>query len=116
MITLNTRYHFRSRGIKKAFAFLRKLGFSHNLAHRLAQDDTKGIRFDQLEKLCIAFKCTPNDLLQWQDEGQNIDGEHPLRQLSQRPELEHIQRIKSLPLETLQKVNDLIDELDRKAE
>lgn len=37
-------------------------GVSLSTIHRLYYDQTKGIDFETLDKLCEALQCTPNDL------------------------------------------------------
>lgn len=40
-------------------------GVSLSTIHRLYYDQTKGIDFETLDKLCEALQCTPNDLFQF---------------------------------------------------
>lgn len=37
-------------------------GVSLSTIHRLYYDQTKGIDFETLDRLCNALRCTPNDL------------------------------------------------------
>ncbi len=41
----------------------RMAGVSASTIHRIYYDQTKGIDFDTLDKICIALECTPNDIL-----------------------------------------------------
>jgi len=40
-------------------------GISTSTVHRLYYDQTNGIDFETLDKLCIALECTPNDILEF---------------------------------------------------
>ncbi|MDO5436602.1 MAG: helix-turn-helix domain-containing protein [bacterium] len=40
-------------------------GVSLSTIHRLYYDQTKGIDFETLDRLCEALQCTPNDLFQY---------------------------------------------------
>ena len=41
-----------------------KTGISHATIYNMANNKTKMISFENLEKLCIALECTPNDLFE----------------------------------------------------
>jgi len=40
-------------------------GVSLSTIHRIYYDQTKGIDFDTLDRICIALDCTPNDILEF---------------------------------------------------
>lgn len=40
-------------------------GLKYNTVYNLYHDNTKGIEFETLNKLCWALDCTPNDLLRY---------------------------------------------------
>jgi len=73
---------FKRKGITKGYRFLEDLGFNSNKASELNKDKTTVIRVDELEKLCHALWCTPNDLFGWQPDGKFpvVEG-HPLNAL-----------------------------------
>ena len=39
----------------------------------LKSGKVRGVRFDTLEKICEALRCQPGDLLQWVDDGDDVD-------------------------------------------
>lgn len=43
-----------------------KIGISRQALAILANGDSKGVQFKTLEKICLALKCTPNDILKIQ--------------------------------------------------
>lgn len=44
------------------------LGIAEANYRRLENGHAKSISFDAVDKLCIFFKCTPNDILEFTDE------------------------------------------------
>lgn len=40
-------------------------GISYSAVKKLYKDETKGIDFDTLNKLCNALECTPSDILEF---------------------------------------------------
>ena len=65
MIKLDIGKHCRSRNQPNSAAYLRQQGFSHWVAHQLAGNKSRSISFNDLERLCVVFKCTPNDIFEW---------------------------------------------------
>ncbi len=48
---------------KSVYWLIREAKISHKAAYDLVNNQTKGIKFDTLEKICLALKCKPNDVL-----------------------------------------------------
>ena len=49
---------------QKSVYWLKKAtGISHATIYKMVNNETTMITFENLEKLCIALNCTPNDLL-----------------------------------------------------
>ncbi len=40
-------------------------GLSYNTVDKVYRNETKGIDFETLDKLCFALNCTPNDLFRY---------------------------------------------------
>lgn len=80
MLKLNIDKHCRLRNFENSPAFLRRKGFSHWKSNQLGSPNLNSITFDDLERLCELFKCTPNDLFEWTPNkgGDAKNGEHPL--------------------------------------
>jgi len=53
------------RGIRLTWGWFRKKGFSHWVAAKLMKGNAPSLCFRDMERLCLAFKCTPNDLFSW---------------------------------------------------
>lgn len=49
---------------KSMYWLAEKTGISYTTIYRLSKNRTELIRFDTLEKICIALDCTPNDILE----------------------------------------------------
>ena len=54
MLKLNLAYLFKVRGVKSAFGFLRKIGFTHYVAYSWSSERRKNLHIEHLTKLCIA--------------------------------------------------------------
>jgi len=110
MLTYNIQRIFKARGVEKPYSFLRQHGFSNNFASRLKQNNIYRIDPRELEKLCVILHCTPNDLLEWTDDGEyTIDGSHPLRKLmSPDKNVDMNKTINSIPLNKVAEIEDLI--------
>lgn len=116
MLFYNFRRVFAQREIENPYRFLMKHGFSHNLAHRVSQNDINRFSLEHLERICFLLRCTPHDILEWRPKK---DGEaekgHPLNAL--RKDIAPVNLrdyLRSLPLDKLAEAQKLIGELKRK--
>jgi hypothetical protein len=66
----------------------------------------------QLERLCIALRCTPNDLFDWEPcEQVNADKDHPLYALNRPGKVTDMKKIlQSIPMDRLEEIDTLINE------
>lgn len=62
---LNIEHVCAVRNIERPFTFLRNHGFTHNTASQLVNNEVKEINLAYIEKLCLIFNCTPNDLFDY---------------------------------------------------
>ena len=110
MLKLDVPQLFRARGIARPFTFLRRLGLSNKVAHRILHSETKSINLNHVFKICAALQCTPNDLLRL--ESDSLPETHPLRKLRQSDfEVDLLREINGLPLEKLGELKEAIDRL-----
>jgi DNA-binding Xre family transcriptional regulator len=65
MLKINIQRILAGRAIDKPYTYLVKQGFSKNLAARLNTGKMKQLKLADIEKLCMLFQCTPNELLEW---------------------------------------------------
>ena len=82
MLKIDVERHCRLRGLTSSAAYLRSIGFSFWVSNKLVSDKINSISLYDLEMLCKAFKCTPNDLLEWvPDTKEENTPDHPLASL-----------------------------------
>lgn len=112
MLQLNLSYIFNVRGIKNPCGFIKKLGFSHDVCHRLAHGQTLGIKMKQLSALCIALHCTPNDLMEFDGRDQLLSADHPLQSLVRdNAAIESMEKLRKLPLDKIKQLQRMMDEI-----
>lgn len=79
MLKYNIKGLMELRGITHPYAFLKRNGFGESEATRLASQKSKYLCPRQVEMLCMALKCEPNDLYVWvPGKDETADKNHPL--------------------------------------
>lgn len=48
---------------KTRYWLAKEIGISYPTMKKLADNETEATKFETIENICIALKCTPNDLL-----------------------------------------------------
>src|SRR5437762_1741350 len=82
MLKLNLEYLLNLKAEKGKVGFLKRNGFSQAEAVNLASGKTKRLSIINIYKLCLAFKCTPNDLFLFIEDNKNqLAKNHPLNSL-----------------------------------
>ncbi len=61
MITLNVLKLLEKHGKTKYWLY-KQLGMSYQNFNRMVNNETKSIRYENIETLCQLFDCTPSDL------------------------------------------------------
>ena len=109
-LILNIAYICTVKNIDRPFTFLRKNGFTHNIATQLINNKIKAINLAHIEKLCLIFNCTPNDLFDYKPT-------QPVEQLKNNPLTSIIKNqqpvnfnelVRSLPLDKLKEIEEEI--------
>ena len=110
MLTLDIIRVCSEKGISNPKKFLRGLGFYPNAAAAIEKGKRVRIDYDQIEKLCIALHCTPNDLFAWKP-GENMVHNHPMNALirSEKPSIPSL--LRNLPPEKLDQLRELAMQL-----
>ena len=67
MIRLRVRELLQQRELSKYWLYTR-MGISYDNLSRMMNNETRSIRFDNIERLCKLLNCTPNDLFEIDDE------------------------------------------------
>ena len=82
MLKYNLLKVLSSRGITNPVSYLQKNGFSQRTAYKIANDQFRRISLDLIERLCLVFRCTPNDLIEWVPGSKiNLNEDIPLKKL-----------------------------------
>ena len=112
MLQYNFKPIFALRAITRPFAFLRQNGFSNSFAAKVTQNKVKVLNNRELERLCLVFDCTPNELLEWvPDEGLPVDDKHSLHKLLASSRIINISKsLSNLPIDKLKEVYDFLNE------
>lgn len=115
MLHFNLQQIIRQRGITSPNKLLIQYGFTPFTASRILNNKVTGLSNKQLEKLCLALRCTPNDIYVWQKPSDaNIPKNHPLHALLPKKEsLNMIQQLQELPLEKLEEIRKFIEEMPK---
>lgn len=50
---------------KSRYWLSKEIGYTYPSLMKLCNNETDSIKFDVLEKICIALGCTPNDILKY---------------------------------------------------
>ena len=61
MITLNVKELLEKKGKTKYWLY-KQLGMSYQNFNKMINNQTKSIRYENIEAMCLLFDCTPNDL------------------------------------------------------
>lgn len=80
MINLNLKRIAQKKGIERPYTALRAIGISHGMASHYLNSHHRMLKLNDVEKICLAWHCTPNDLLEWTQAEQdaNLPENHPL--------------------------------------
>ena len=49
---------------KTKYWLYKQLGMSYQNFNKMINNETKSIRYENIETLCLLFECTPNDLFE----------------------------------------------------
>lgn len=113
MLKLNINTLAKARGIKNLTAHLTNFGFTYQPAFRLASGKIKSLPIRNIEKLCLALNCTPNDLFIFQPQSNEpIPENHPLKPLI--PVSQHIDLTNfadEIPISKLHEFSQKLEEL-----
>lgn len=114
MLKFNPKQMFLMRGIEKTTNFLVRLGYSYPTASKFLKSKSSFVKLKDIEKMCLALNCTPNDLFEWQpDTNSTVAESHALYALKKEQQMSVRQLVKDLPVEKLSKLHEFIDELKK---
>ena len=61
MLYLNIKNLLNQKG-KSKYWLVQEMASNYTVINNMIDNNTTGIKFDTIEKLCKLFECTPNDL------------------------------------------------------
>lgn len=61
MITLDVLHLLEKKGKTKYWLY-KQMGMSYQNFTRMIRNETKSIRYENIEALCLLLECTPNEL------------------------------------------------------
>lgn len=116
MLIFNMQRIFTLRGIDRPFTFLVKKGFPTSTASGMLKYYPVNIKIKSLEKICLALKCTPNDLFEWRDgKDETLDEDQPLNSLRRQAVGAKLKDIlEDIPLEKMSELEDYMKSLKEK--
>jgi DNA-binding Xre family transcriptional regulator len=118
MLYYNFTRVFKARGVERPYSLLTHAGLGSDLATRMKNNRVRILRMETLEKVCLLLHCTPNDVMEWIPEKDNVDKDQPLNQLlkTQNKVIDITQSLNSLPLGKLEEISKYIDDQVKKEE
>ncbi len=109
MLTVDISRLCADRNIIHPRKFLLNLGFSPQAVTLILRGERARLDNRQLEALCIAFRCTPNDVYSWHPGRATIDEQHPIRQLIHPVKPSISELLNSINHEEMEAVRELIE-------
>ena len=67
MVKLNAIELLEKKGKTKYWLY-KQLGMSYQNFNKMVNNETKAIRYENIETLCLLLECTPNELLIFTEE------------------------------------------------
>ena len=108
-LQFNATRLLREKGVGKPLAYLTKIGIAQSVAYTIISGNRESIRFADLERICTAINCTPNELFGWQAPEGTLPPNHELLKLIRSPELlDFLEKLKTLSPEKLEEVKRVI--------
>jgi hypothetical protein len=105
----------RLRGVDEHYRFLVNLGFVPSTAKNFLRGEVTLIRLEQIETLCVALNCTPNDLLRWRpNQNQAIAETHSMNSLKKKSDKDLPDLLGEIPLEKFEQIVDILQDLKNK--
>ena len=113
MLLFNPKKVFALRGIQKTTNYLVTMGFSYVKASSFLKSKSQFVKIKDIERLCVALNCTPNDLFEWKaDNNAVLPENHSLNALDKGGQTKNLQQmIKDVPSDKLALVENLLNGL-----
>jgi|SRR5690606_37095861 len=114
MLKYNIKRLTTNRSIQKPINYLHKHGFTYPTAKRVLFGTFASLKPAQIENLCIAFHCTPNDLFEYTADEKITTPNHPLTTLIRNQETKKVtELLNDIPLDMLPSFTNKLEELKK---
>ena len=102
----------RLRGVDDHYKMLLEIGFAPATVRRFLRNEHWRMDFENIEKLCLALNCTPNDLFEWRPK-ENLPHieDKALLKLKRDANSDVSKMLGSLPIEKIEQIADIIQDL-----
>ena len=113
MLTLDVPRLLRERGVANHTIFMQSHGISPEVWRHLKYPGKPTISMELMEKLCLAFNCSPNELFCWSGsitKAAELE-KHPLQKLRRSSDTSIFDKLSALPAGKLDKLRHMVDEL-----
>jgi DNA-binding Xre family transcriptional regulator len=113
MLIFNPKKILLLRGVEKIANFMVKNGFTYQSAGKILKGRNSLVKVKDIERLCVALNCTPNDLFEWKtDQTAVLPDGHSLNGLSRGEGTKNLQEmVKDVPSDKLALIENLLDAL-----
>ena len=102
MIEMHIARLCAERDIKNPTTVLRKLGIGPGIIDKYMKGKVRRLPLDHIEKLCLLFRCQPNDLFTWiPDNAADDYPENPLQSIKAKPTFDLAAKIKNMSLKEI---------------
>jgi DNA-binding Xre family transcriptional regulator len=110
MLRINLQRICKVRGVERPTLYLQSCGLTVTTATRAVKGEYENFSMETIERLCLIFHCTPNDLLEWTPpKSSNIPETEPLYALRRLDKVSSVsQLINNASLEQLEKMEQII--------
>lgn len=114
MLFFNFSRVLKIKGISRPHAHLTALGYSRNVATKLANNNLTQLNLSSIERFCQDFNCTPNDIIDFRPNPKtNLPQDHALHSLTKK-EISNkvLGKINALPVEKILQIHDIIKNME----
>ncbi len=114
MLALDLARFMESKEIQNPVHYLKKeAGFSTHVARKLLDGSMERLNYEYLERLCLLFNCTPNEMLYWKPgAGTKVTEKIALSKLAGRQRKDNlVRKINQLPEEKIDQLREWVKKL-----
>ncbi len=113
MIALDLARLMESKEIHNPVQYLMQAGFSYHIAAKLLRNRIAKLNYEYLEKLCLLFNVTPNELLYWKPAaGVSATNKIALSKLAGRLRKDNlVRKINQLPEDKIDQLREMVNKL-----